>query len=392
MADHDVISTISSCLGRVREAGIVQLARVRSTSPAVGLDTDGDVDLGHLERAADVANRVVVRVDALTRNGRILRGHRRGACVDAAVVGRVVCVDVCKRNGRQGVALEQAISGDLTTDSGRQLQLCSVILLACAVGGDGNLLLVEEGVHQGAILSDRFGNLDRVRGLGSVVARTLNGLVELPASNRRASQREGLANLQNLRVGASNRIAVHVDEVYRHLHVLVAGVVERDDVLVLVSSQDERLLDLVGIELDAIERGHSRIESRIVNRSSEFDNRGGVARNVLNGLRGRDRGASTSLAISDDVVHGIGGGIGLCDVHESNFVAIGGKLDRLAVLVRAIPSDGNGRLSDALTDYEVRVANFLIGSNGSAAFIHIVDGVAQRRARPVRIDRSVCSD
>ena len=120
VADHDVVGTISSHLGRVSEANQIVLAGVRSTGPTVGLDADGDVNLGHLERAADVANLVVVRVGTLAGNGRILRGHRRGAGVDAAVVGRVVRVGIAERNGRQSVAADQSVNGHLARKLGGQ--------------------------------------------------------------------------------------------------------------------------------------------------------------------------------------------------------------------------------------------------------------------------------
>ena len=59
MADHDVIIDIFRTVG---EAGLVFGAVIDVASPAVRLDTDGDVNLGHLECAADVTNFVVVRV------------------------------------------------------------------------------------------------------------------------------------------------------------------------------------------------------------------------------------------------------------------------------------------------------------------------------------------
>ena len=393
MADHDVVGTISSRLLRVRKTDQIVFPCVRSINPTVGLDTDGDVDLCHRESTGNIADRVVIGVLALAGNGSILRSHCCGASIDAAILGGVVCVDIAERNGRQCIGAHQSVNGNLAIDVGRQLQLGAVILLAVTVGSDCNFLLVEERVDQGAVFSKFLSNLDRVWSLGSAVVRTLNGLIELPASNRRTCQREGLTNLQDLSVGGytRNRIAIHVDEVDRHLHVLVAGVVEREDVLLFVSSQDERLLDLIGIELDALELGLRGVKRIVVNRSSEFDDRGSVAGHALD-LLGRNRGASASFAISDDVVHGIGGRLRLREVHEGDLVVLSRKLDGLAVLVRAIPGHSDGGFGDALANSEVRIADFLVGSNRNTIFVHIMDGIAQRRARPVRIDRGIGLD
>ena len=57
MADQDIVL---NALAAVGEAGFIFRPVIDVADPAVRLNTDGDVDLRHFQRAADVTDRVVV--------------------------------------------------------------------------------------------------------------------------------------------------------------------------------------------------------------------------------------------------------------------------------------------------------------------------------------------
>ena len=107
IGDHHIIR---DPLAPVREARLTWLTVVGFTGPAVGLDADGDVDLGDFQGAADVADAVIVARASLTipvGNHRVLRGDGGGACVQAALDDIRVGIVIAKTG--QTIAIQQAL-------------------------------------------------------------------------------------------------------------------------------------------------------------------------------------------------------------------------------------------------------------------------------------------
>ena len=255
MADKDVL--FGRGLGAVGKAGLVHFAGVLVAGPAVGLDTHGDVDLRDLERAADIAHGVVVVGSSACDDG-VLRRHRGNTGINTALSVRAVRIGVRVLHRSERMTVLQPLDLDLVGKRFGQRQGCSVILLAGAVDGDGDLLLVEESELKPVIRrSDSFGDLVAVASHGAAVSGADNGLVQLPALDRRTAQRKGLADLQLLHVVADavDGIAVHIRIVDRDSRVFIAGVVERKHVLRRGSRKDQRLFDLIREELDAVQLG-----------------------------------------------------------------------------------------------------------------------------------------
>ena len=245
VTDHHVVG---NALGGIGKASLLDGAVIDVASPAVRLDANGDVDPGHLERAADVAERVVVV--GVRRVGLCIPGrYGRSTRVDATIVGRVVGIGVGESDACQALALGQALNNHLGVKSLGQSQCGAIILLAVTRSGDSDLLLIVDGELE-ATCSNSLGYLVGVARLFSAEARSLDCRVELPTRNGRTAQSEGLTNLKVLGVGGSNVVAVHVHVVHGHGRVLVAGVVERKDVCLFICSQDQRLLDRIRIKLD----------------------------------------------------------------------------------------------------------------------------------------------
>ena len=245
VTDHHVVG---NTLGGIGKASLLDSAVVDVASPAVGLDTDGDVDLGHLERATDIVERIVVV--GMRRIGLCVLGrYRRSTRVDATIVGRVVNIGIGEADACQALARGQTLNYHLTVKRLGQSQCGAVILLAVARSRNGDLLLIVDGALE-AIRGNSLSDLVGIAGLVSVKARSLNCRVEFPSRNGRTAQGERLADLQVLSVGGGNCIAVHVHVMNFHGRVLIAGVVECKDVCLLACGQNQRLLDRIRIKLD----------------------------------------------------------------------------------------------------------------------------------------------
>ena len=388
MADHDVL--VPRHLARVGEAGQVLFAGIRRVRPAVGLDTDRDVDLGDFERAADVADRVVVlSVDAV--NNRVMRGDRCDARVESTLRTRTIRIRIGVLHGVKGMTVEETFHADLVRKRGRKGQRSAVVLLGIADDGDRQFSLIVEREGQ-AVRRVRFRNLIGRTCLRAAVRGAFDRLVELPAGDRRARKGKGLADLQVLHVRVRDRIAFHVDKVDRNERVLVARINERIDVVRFDRRQNKGLFGRIREELDALEFGMRLIERRIIDRLCKLDDGSRIAGDVIDRLFLRNRDITCVLFRIDDVSDRVAGLIALYSVNKGDHVVFIRKLDRQRIGLRAVARDRDRGFRDALTDREVRVGDFLVRRNRIAVFIHIVDDVAQHRAGPVRVNRGIRRD
>ena len=200
---------------------LVALTGILIRCITVGLDADGHVDFGHREGAADVAEQVVVIRGVLSADHGVFGRYLGGARVQAARLAvRGFAVGIVVSDGADAVARQQPVNADLVVQFLGQAQQRAVVGLVRAHGGDSRLLLIEEGEYQIAFLHGSIIDGIGGRGFGIAVGGALDRLVERPAGNRRAGQREGIADLHVLRVPVRDRVAVHVDKVDRDVHVL----------------------------------------------------------------------------------------------------------------------------------------------------------------------------
>ena len=370
MADDDVISNL---LGRVRETGLIGFAVVLRAGPAVGLNVDCNIDLRYFERAADVTDRVIVRLRMRAADDCILRRDRFNARIQTAVAGiriRIGVAEPCQR-----IAVKQTFDPHLIRQRFRQIQNRTVVLLGLVYNGDRELLLIEQGEDQGTVFRKSFRNLIGRTCHSTGICFAYDRLVEFPLSDRRARQRKGLADLQVLYRRIRDRSAVHVNIVDGDLNVLVAGVVERDDVLLRFRCQNQRLFRFIREELDTVQFGMRRIQRVIVDRRSQFDDGGHIAVN-RNRLLLRNRDVARILFRIEDVLDNIGRLVGLRNVHEGKLVVRRLECQRVAVLLRTVAGNRDRLFGDDLIDHEVRVRDGLVRRNRIAFLIHIVHGVA----------------
>ena len=389
MANHHIIRNV---FGGVREAGLLDGAVIDVSGPAVGLDADRDVNLRDFQRTADVSDGVVIRRFSVgSGNHRITRSDGGGACVLAAVRNIIIGIGIGNRTQR--VAAQKAIRRHLTSQVLRQRQGCAVVLLAVAVYSDSELFLVEQRELQ-TVGCGLIGDLVIVACFGAAKSGPLDRAVKFPAGDWRAAQRECLADLQVLYIVADtrDRISVHVDEMYSHLRVLVTGIIEGKDIVRRVRRQDKGLFDLVRVEVDAFQFRHCGIQRGGVHRFGHLNHRGGITGDIFDRLFGRHCGSSAGLAIRDDIAHRIAGRRCLGAVDEGDLVALYSEIKGLAALIRTVSRNRDRTLGDALPHREVGVADDFVICYRIAISIHIVDGVAERGARPVRIDRSIGCD
>ena len=404
IADQDVVLDV---LFRIREAGIVELVLIRSGYPAVGLDTNRDRNLRHFERAADIADRIVVtvyRIVVCVPNDRILRRDLCAAGFDTTVIIRcIIRIRIGILDRSQRITFFQSLHTDLIVQILRQFQRGAVIRLALGHHRDGDLLLIEQRKLQTAARCNVVRDLIYAARFRSVIFGINDRLVEFPARDRRACKRILAADLQRRYIIRPNRFAVHVDEMHRDGRRLEARIVERQNVLLRVRRQNQRLFDRVRIEVASCQ---CRI-IRIIDRCGQFDNGAGVAGHTIR-LFLRNRITCAGLAVCDHISHRIAGGLRLGAVDEGDdvFAFILRQRQRFAVGLRTVARNRDRLLGDRLTDHKVRVGDRLIVRN--ANIIHtvylycirvalngctyIMYGIAQRRARPVRIDRGVRRD
>ena len=164
-----------------------------------------------------------------------------------------IIIGVRKGNTGKCLARGKSLHAHLSGNIAWQSQGFPVILLAVTPGSDGDLFLINKReLKRAAVLGDCLRDLIVCARRISVKAVAYNSLVELPAGYRSAGKGKCLADLQYLNVVAGNRTAVHIDKMDRDLYILIAGVVEGENVLICVCSQNKGLLDLVREELDAL--------------------------------------------------------------------------------------------------------------------------------------------
>ena len=397
VADHDVL--IPSRLGRVREAGQIRFAGIRCAGPAVGLDTNRNVDLGDVIRAADVADRIVVHC-MIARHDRVLRRNRCRARVQTAVFN--ITVREAEFNGLQ-IADRKILSFDLdlTVQFRGQRQRRAVILLRIADRRDGDLLLIEQREGQTVrrhVFRNLIGRACRI----SAVFGTDNRLVQFPTVDRVARKRKGLADLQVLHILRRDRVAVHINKVDRDGCVLEARIGEHQ--FIRAGAENQFLLNRIREELDAFQFGMLFIERGVIDRRSQFLNGRRIAVDILNDLC---RSYFDPRIVFQHILDRIADVFRFLSVNEDDLIGARiGQRDRLAALIRTVARDRKRVLGDDLILLEVRVGHYLVRRKRNISlavdgdgrgfirtcFTQIAHGVAQRRAGPMRIDRGVRLD
>ena len=392
MTDHNVIF---NCFCTIGEAGQIRIAVIRRIGPAVGLDTDGDVDLRHLQSAADVPEGIVFRACVLAARHRILGRNGSHAGIDTAVVSFVIRVVKDEANPRQAFALRQTLHKDLARQLSGLLQRFAIILLLEAGRGNGDLLLIEEGKFKSAVFCNRFSDLIISARLRTVVNLAFYCLVEFPAGDGRAGQGESLAHLQVLHVcGHANRITVHVNKVDGNFRILEAGIVEIEHIALRRGSQNKSLFNRVRVEFQILQLGMAFTKRSVIHRLGQFDDRRGIAGNASNNRLFRHRDIPRILSRIEDILDSIAGGLRLRTVEKCYFVAFCPQRQGFGAFVGTIASHSDGRLGDDLVNDKVRVRYDFVGSHRimSIGIIHIMDDVFQRGPLPVRIHRGVLLD
>ena len=131
------------------------------------------------------------------------------------------------------------------------------------------------------------------------------------------------------------------------------------------------------------------IESGVIDVGSEFGDGGHVAADPCYCLILCYADLGMSL---ENILHYIRSLRYLRGIDEGDLVAFQRKGDALAAGVRPVAGDGDRLLGDGLPFVIVRVGDRLVGGEGHTVFVHVVYGVAQGVARPVRVDGRVLGD
>ena len=372
MADQDILRRIR--LSGVRETGQIGFSVINGAGPAVGLDADGDVDLRHLQGAADVPDLVIVR--GSSADHRILRGDRSNAGIETAVA--VIGTRIIKRDAAQAMAVQQAVHHNLVFQTRRQSQGRSVILLALVYDGYRDFLLIEQGELQTAIRMG-IGDLIGAAGSGIGVFRADHGLNQLPAGNGCTVQGVVIADLISLFFRRRDRVAVHIHIVDLNDSGPIGGIVENQDVLFRVRREDQRQLIIFRIVIP----GHQiMVDSR-----GHFDDGSGIAVNRLGKVS-----MDTGYGILYVVMHRIRRRPRLRIILKGDLIAVRGEFKGQAVFLRTVARHRDGLFGDALPNGEVRVGYYLISQHRLPIHIHIMDRIAQGLAAPVGINHFVFRD
>ena len=396
MANLDVVC---NALARVGEAGLVRFAGVGRVGPAVGLDSDGDVDLRHLQGAADIANGIVCLVPCGTGLGGLLndracgRDHGHAGVETARLIALSLPIGIGEINAGELISVQQAIHRDLALQRIRQRQKGAVILLGVAVRSDGDPFLVEEGELE-ALRRDRFGDLIGAFGFSISIGSAFHRPVQLPPGNGRARKGEGFAHLQLLHGGIRNGITVHVHIVDGDGGALEAGIVEGDDVLIGIRGKDQGLFRSVGIEFDAVQIRIFGTEGSIIHRCSQHDDGGGVAGDIVDRERIMDLDIAGELLGVKDIANGIAGGLRLAGIDKGDDIGRirVGEGQGLAVGLGTIAGHRDGQLGNHLAHHKVGVGDHLVRGHGIVRLIHIADGIAEGVAGPVGVNGGVRRD
>ena len=183
VADHDIIRNALPLIG---EAGLFEGTVINDTGPAVGLDTNVDVDLLNFQSAADIANGVVIRVRMAGNHGGFGRDRGDTRVESAVVIRCVIRIRIIELNTGERIAVLQAFYLDLSLLLCGELQGNTIIRFFIALGGDDDLLLIEESEGQpagGYVIGDLV-----IRACGGpAICGAFHSLVELPAGYRRTS-------------------------------------------------------------------------------------------------------------------------------------------------------------------------------------------------------------
>ena len=183
VADHDIIR---NALAPISEAGLFDGAVINDAGPAVGLDTNVDVDLLYFQGAADIANGIVIRVRMAGNHGGFGRDRGDTRIESAVVIRCVIRIRIIELNTGERIAVLQAFYLDLSRLLCGELQGNTIIRFFIALRGDDGLLLIEKGKGQ-SVCSSIIGDLIISTGHSSGILITFHRLVELPAGYRRTS-------------------------------------------------------------------------------------------------------------------------------------------------------------------------------------------------------------
>ena len=341
MADHHIFF---NALAGIGEAGLIGLAGVLRTGPSVWLNTDGDIDLRHLQGAADIPNSVILRIHG-SRDHRVLRGHGRRAGVQTSYRIRGIGVPVIEIDPRQGMSFQQAIHADLVSLCGRQGQCSTVIHLAEIDRSDGDSPLIIQGEGQTV---GRHGFRDQIwvgARLSPIILFTHHGLFQLPAGDGGTGQGKGLTYLQALNILGRNGIPVHIHEVDGNGGILESCVVEVENVSLRAGREDQGLLHCVREELDPGQFGMCRIKRRIIHGLCHLNYRSCVSGDTHHRFCSCYFSFLACVLIGiQDILHRIAGGITFLQILEGEHVlaVVLGKGQGLTVRLRTVAGDGDG--------------------------------------------------
>ena len=370
---------------------LVLYTGIKVRSPAVGLDTDGDIEFGHFQGAAEVPEKIIIIFIVFTGNLGILGSNRRAAGIQAAFSVLRVGVGVIILNRSQAVALQQAFHDDLIRQRLCLIQRGAVIRLGTADSSDGGFLLIEEGEFQISCCGQFIGDDVSVSSRRIAVRGSFHHFIQFPAGNGRTAQIVGVADFHVLFAcrRARNGIPVHIDIVDSNLHVLELRIVERDHVALRIRGKNQHLGIFIREEFNAVIFRVGGIQRGIVHRRGKYRDGGRVAVNPGFLMFGRHR----NFRIFDQIPNPVTRRSRFCGVYEGDFVRVAcHQRNRLGSCVGAQAGDGNGLLGDDLARLEIIAGNNFIRRQRGALFIHIMDNIAQRLLAPVGINGGVLCD
>ena len=374
MADHDVI--INGLAG-IGESGLLFGAVVDVAGPAVGLDADSDVDLGDLQRAADVADAVIIRVGRAA-DDRVPGRYDSGAGIEAAVTGRVIRVGIGIADGSQAVSALQARHDDLVIQVGGQGQGRAVVLLAQADSGDSSFLLIKDR-EDAPVFGIRLSDFVRGNRLGSTKRSAFYGAVKPPARYRRTAEGKGLVNLQIFSMNIRKRFTVHVHIVDLNLCFAIIGIIEGYNVVVSRGAEYNRLLRCIRVKIQVLQLRMLLIQGIVINCSRQHGGRHGITVDTSNRHVRCDMNVLTIIELCrvQNKVGNVAGGVGFSSIIEGQFIAGLSQHQVQAAIFGSITRYSDGLFSDSLAHFKLRSSdNFLSCQIFIVLFIHIVNSIA----------------
>ena len=308
----------------------------------------------------------------------VIRRHQADAGIQAAL-GRLalgaVLLGIEQGDGEEAVAVQEAIECHLLCERGGHGEDLSVVLPAGALGGNSELLLIEEGEDQFAILHGSGGDgvVSASRRAGKI--RAFHGGEELPAGDGRAAERQGAAQLQSLHGGrdAGDGVTLHIGVVHGDGDALGRGIDKGQHVLLGLRGKDQLLLCGVRVNLQARILRIRSDKSLIIHGSGLLKHGKNIPVHILHNLVGR----YAVVRVLQEVADGIGSLLDLAGVDEGDLIGAELKRDALAAGVRAVARHGDSLLCDLGADAVGGVGDDAVRHELGAVLVHIVDGVAE---------------